>query len=112
MHRLPDTTVGGENLLEGRAAERAVGRDSEGKRQKLVVEPLDHEQVHFIQHCECGGEYGQSLPDSGLHWTGLRHEGCGARHFLLGFEESTEQLAVGAGAARVMPRDGIRLRAA
>ena len=29
-----------------------------------------------------------------------------------GFEESTEQLAVGAGAARVMPRDGVRLRAA
>ena len=34
--------------LEGRATERAVRRDSEGKRQKLVVEPFDHEQVHFV----------------------------------------------------------------
>ena len=48
MYRLPDGTVGGQNLLEGRATERAVGRDSEGKRQKLVVEPFDHEQVHFV----------------------------------------------------------------
>ena len=48
VHGLPDGPVSGENLLEGWASKRAVRRDGEGKRQKLVVESFDHEQVHFV----------------------------------------------------------------
>ena len=82
MYRLPDGTVGGQNLLERRATERAVGRDSEGKRQKLVVEAFDHEHKCTLSNIA-----------SAVAKTDRALRTVGARRFLFGFEERTEQLA-------------------
>ena len=82
-----------------------------GKRQKLVVEPFDHEKVHLLKHGQSRCMDGKSFPDSRLNRAGTGHEGAGSGGLLLGFEETPEQLPVGARAASIVPSYGVRLGA-
>ena len=55
MHGLLDGTVGRKDFLQRRASQGRVSRDGQSKRQKLVVEPFDHEKVHLLKHGQSGG---------------------------------------------------------